>query len=61
MKNNLTTFQPVVEDDTGKIRKQFAALHEKTKISKKTLAAKVFELGLAKIAESDQLTIQVQR
>lgn len=60
MKNN-TTFQPVVEDSSGRIRRQFSALHAKTKVSKKLLAAKIFELGLAQIAANEQLTISLNQ
>lgn len=54
-----TCFQPVVQDPSGKIRKEFTDLHKKSNISKKGLAAKIFELGMAQIAANEKVTISL--
>jgi hypothetical protein len=54
-----TLFQPVVQDPSGKIRKEFTDLHKKSNIAKKTLAAKIFELGMAQIAANEKVTISL--
>lgn len=59
MKNKQPSFQPVVEDNNGIIRKQFDDLQSKVRISKKTLAAKIFELGMAQITANEQITIKL--
>lgn len=61
MKKQPPFFQPVVEDSNGELRKQFASLHEKTKISKAALYTRVFELGLAQLAAAEKLVIPLSQ
>lgn len=39
-------FFPVVLDEKGTIRKRFDSMHCKTRIEKRALASKIFEIGL---------------
>lgn len=47
-----TVFQPVVNDETGSIRRDFAALHRRSGMTKSALAARVFSAGMAIVAAS---------
>ena len=39
-------FQPVVLDDKGNIRSRFNTLYMKTRIEKRALASKIFDVGM---------------
>lgn len=54
-----TLFQPVIQDPSGKIRKEFTDLHKSSNIAKKALAAKIFELGMAQIAANEKIIVSV--
>lgn len=47
-----TIFQPVVNDETGNIRRDFALLSRRTGMTKRALAARVFAAGMAVVSAS---------
>ena len=46
------SFHPVVLDENGKIRSRFNALYRKTRIEKRALASKIFEIGMNILEQS---------
>ena len=47
-------FQPVVLDDNGKIRERFNSLYTKTRIEKRALASKIFDVGMKILEKKHQ-------
>ena len=47
-----TAFHPVVLDEKGSIRNRFNTLYRKTRIEKRALASKIFDVGM-KVLEAE--------
>lgn len=47
-------FQPVVLDEKGNIRNRFNTLYMKTRIEKRALASKIFDVGMKILEQSSE-------
>lgn len=54
MKEQNKFFQPVVLDETGSLKQRFNELKKRTRIEKRALSAKIFEIGLARLEKTIQ-------
>lgn len=51
---NRPVFQPVVLDEKGNIRNRFNTLYVKTRIEKRALASKIFDVGMKILEQSSE-------